>query len=136
MLKSALVAMTILGCNCEQNTCQYIRTADLQLASVADCQARMKSEIQRTNADYPLIVAVCESVWQPPAATVTTISDAPAQSEPAAPPVGRTIMVRARERYTAFVGTARDGLDGAADVISVPAGWIGRQIDRVENISW
>ena len=27
MIKSALVAMTILGCNCEQNTCEYIRTA-------------------------------------------------------------------------------------------------------------
>jgi pyroglutamyl-peptidase len=33
MIKSALVAMTILGCNCEQNTCEYIRTADVELSS-------------------------------------------------------------------------------------------------------
>jgi hypothetical protein len=31
MLKSVLVAMTILGCSCEQNTCEYIRTAQLPL---------------------------------------------------------------------------------------------------------
>ena len=68
MLKSAVVAMTILGCNCEQNTCEYVRTADLELASIADCQARMQREIERTDAEYPLIVAVCENRWEPPAA--------------------------------------------------------------------
>src|SRR6188474_1372617 len=103
MLKSALVAMTILGCNCEQNTCEYIRTADVPTIDMSDCQARMKTEIQRTNAEYPLIVAVCEPMPGPQAVAASndgvgaeTVGLAAAQEpEPAKP---RSIMVRARQR--------------------------------------
>ena len=62
MIKSALVAMTILGCNCEQNTCEYIRTAGVPSLSMTECQQRMKTEIEHTNAEYPLVVAVCENL--------------------------------------------------------------------------
>ncbi len=62
MIKSALVAMTILGCNCEQNTCEYVRTAGIPSTSIAECQSRMKAEIERTDAEYPLLVAVCENL--------------------------------------------------------------------------
>ena len=48
MIKSALVAMTILGCNCEQNTCEYIRTAGVPSVSMSECQSRMKAEIDNT----------------------------------------------------------------------------------------
>ena len=67
MIKSALVAMTILGCNCEQNTCEYVRTAGIPSTSIAECQSRMKAEIERTNAEYPLLVAVCENLPDQPA---------------------------------------------------------------------
>ena len=77
MLKSALVAMTILGCNCEQNTCEYIRTADVATIDMSDCQARMKTEIQRTNAEYPLIVAVCEPMPGPQAVAASNDTSAP-----------------------------------------------------------
>ena len=137
MLKSAVVAMTILGCNCEQNTCEYIRTADLELASVADCQAQMAREIRRTDAEYPLIVAVCENRWQPPSdGTITASAETanPAQSQPAAEPfAGPTRLDRLQARYSAIMMSARDG---ASDVISVPASWLDRQIARVESIDW
>jgi len=137
MLKSAVVAMTILGCNCEQNTCEYIRTADLGLASVADCQARMASEIRKTNAEYPLIVAVCENRWQPPSdATITTASAEPAnpaQSQPVEPAAAPTRLDRLHARYSAVMMSARDG---ASQLISVPASWLDRQIARVETIDW
>jgi hypothetical protein len=136
MLKSAVVAMTILGCNCEQNTCEYIRTADLQLASVADCQSRMASEIRKTDAQYPLIVAVCENRWQPAsdgtiAASAETAN--PAQSQPIAPPAEPTGFDRIHARYSAIMMSARDGV---SDVVSVPASWLDRQIARVESIDW
>ena len=139
MLKSAAVAMTILGCNCEQNTCEYIRTADLELTSVADCQARMRREIARTDASYPLIVAVCENRWEPPAPQTALTADATiprAEIQSAQQPVERTFMVRTRERYSAIMSTARDGLDGAADFVTVPAGWLRRQIATVESLEW
>src|ERR1051325_10524938 len=107
MLKSAMVAMTILGCNCERNTCEYIRTADLELASVADCQARMKHEIAKTDAEYPLIVAVCENRWDPAAAVAMVTADAPMPTtrvQPVGKPAERTILVRARDRYFALGG--------------------------------
>ena len=136
MLKSAVVAMTILGCNCEQNTCEYIRTADLQLASVADCQAHMASEIRKTNAEYPLVVAVCESRWQAPsdgAITARAETANPAQSQPVEPPVESTRLDRLRARYSTVMMSAREG---ASDLVSVPASWLDRQIARVESIDW
>jgi hypothetical protein len=149
MLKSAMVAMTILGCNCEQNTCECIRTAALELSTVADCQARMRHEIEKTNAEYPLIVAVCESRWQAP--TVGSVATAALSSRPAASPaesqawaesqpvdmpLGRRILVRARERTAVMMSTARDGLNGAAEFMAVPASWVERQISAVENLHW
>jgi len=136
MLKSAVVAMTILGCNCEQDTCEYIRTADLRLASVADCQAHMASEIRKTNAEYPLVVAVCENRWQPPSdGTITASAETgnPAQSQPVELPVEPTRLDRLRVRYSSVMMSARDG---ASDLVSVPASWLDRQIARVESIDW
>lgn len=68
MLKSAVVAMTILGCDCDQKTCEYVRTAELSLASIADRRANMRAQVARTNASYPLVVAICESMPQQPVA--------------------------------------------------------------------
>jgi hypothetical protein len=139
MLKSAVVAMTILGCNCEQNTCEYVRTADLELASIADCQARMRREIERTDASYPLIVAVCENRWEAPALETVAMSNptTPAtESQAVRQPTERSFMVRVRDRYSAVMSTARDGLDSAGDLVSVPAGWLRRQVAAVERIEW
>jgi len=136
MLKSAVVAMTILGCNCEQNTCEYIRTADLELASVADCQARMASEIRKTDAEYPLIVAVCENRWQRPSEdtiTASTETANPAQSQPVDPAAELSRFDRIHARYSSVMMSARDGV---SDVVSVPASWLDRQIARVESIDW
>jgi hypothetical protein len=138
MLKSALVAMTILGCNCEQNTCEYIRTADLDLANIADCRTRMRSEIEKTNADYPLVVAVCENHWDPTAAAAIVTSDAPAPTpkvQSTEAHVERSILIKARERYSAIMTTARDGLDGAADFVTVPAAWLQRQLSAID-LEW
>ena len=135
MFKSALVAMTILGCNCEQNTCEYIRTADVATIDMSDCQARMKTEIQRTNAEYPLIVAVCEPGPQAVAASNDSVAAETAwlAPEPARP---RSIMVRARQRYSAIMSSAGDGLGNVVEFVAIPASWLQRQISAVENLRW
>jgi len=141
MIKSALVAMTILGCNCEQNTCEYVRTAGIPSTSISECQSRMKAEIERTNAEYPLLVAVCENLPEQPAGVE--------QAAPAVPqtvaldegmttggPTRRSILVRTRERYSAIMSTARNGLGNAAEFVTMPVGWARRQISAVEELRW
>lgn len=135
MLKSALVAMTILGCNCEQNTCEYIRTADIAAADMSDCQARMKGEIARTDAEYPLVVAVCEKL---PDGSAIEASAAEPALEPVfdTRPAERTMMVRVRDSYSAVVDMAGDGLDSAVEFATIPADWVKRQIATVQELRW
>ena len=141
MIKSALVAMTILGCNCEQNTCEYIRTAGVPSLSMSECQQRMRTEIEHTNAEYPLVVAVCENLpeQQPaalasaPSATPQTVALSDVQS---AEQPRRSILVRTRERFSAITSTARDGLGNAAEFVTLPVGWVRRQISAVEELRW
>jgi hypothetical protein len=140
MIKSALVAMTILGCNCEQNTCEYVRTAGIPSTSIAECQSRMKAEIERTDAEYPLLVAVCENLPDQPAMqqAATAVSQTVALDEgmTTGGPTHRSILVRTRERYSAIMSTARDGLGNAAEFVTMPVGWVRRQISAVEELRW
>jgi hypothetical protein len=137
MIKSALVAMTILGCNCEQNTCEYVRTAGIPSTSISECQSRMKAEIERTNAEYPLLVAVCEDIPnQQPAATATAQAQAVNASATPAAPAHRSILVRTREGYSAVMTTARDGLGNVAEFATIPASWVRRQISAVQDLRW
>jgi hypothetical protein len=139
MIKSALVAMTILGCNCEQDTCEYIRTAGVPDTSISECQSRMRAEIERTNAEYPLVVAVCENLPEQPAALASTQTTAPqtvALSESQTPeePAHRSILVRTRERYSAIMSTTKDGLGNAVELVTIPASWLQRQISAVQEL--
>ena len=141
MIKSALVAMTILGCNCEQNTCEYIRTAGVPSVSMSECQSRMKAEIDSTNAEYPLVVAICENLPEEPAALASTETIAPqavALDDNSAPaePAQRSILMRTRDRYSAIVSSARDGLGNAADFMTIPASWLQQQIAAIQELRW
>ena len=54
----------------------------------------MRREIERTDAYYPLIVAVCENRWQPPALETSAVNDAVApvvESQPVGQPVERSV---------------------------------------------
>jgi hypothetical protein len=138
MLKTALVAMTILGCDCDQKTCEYVRTADLSLASVAECQARMRGEIERTGADYPLLVAICESLPHPLAMATASIEPATTSNpaEQVGQPTERKIAVWIRDGYSGVVDTTRHGIVMMLDTAAMPVGWIERQIVAVGGRSW
>jgi hypothetical protein len=140
MLKSAIVAMTILGCDCDQRTCEYVRTADLSLASLQDCRARMRSEIERTDANYPLLVAICENMPQQRAATVSASPEpgdiASAKTRESTAPAERSILVRTRERYSEIIDTTRDGFNSMVEFVTTPAGWLERQIAAISGGEW
>lgn len=61
-MKAALIVMTIMGCDDSATQCHYIDTVDRSWQTVALCDAQAETHINRhQNANYPVIVAVCES---------------------------------------------------------------------------
>ena len=60
MIKTALVAMTIVGCDCDAKLCEYIGETPAKWATVADCEAAMKSQmLHERNFNYPLVSGIC-----------------------------------------------------------------------------
>lgn len=59
-MKSAVVILTLLGCDCDGVSCEYIRTVSSGWESVESCQS--SKEFQSTAgraAPYPLLIARC-----------------------------------------------------------------------------
>lgn len=66
MIKAALVAMTVIGCDCDAKLCEFIAETPAQWATVAECEAAMQSQIVgRNNFNYPLISGICRTVPDP-----------------------------------------------------------------------
>lgn len=62
VIKTALVAMTIVGCDCDAKLCEYIGETPAKWATIADCEAAMKSQILRQrNFNYPLVSGICRT---------------------------------------------------------------------------
>lgn len=117
MIKSALVAMTIVGCDCDAKLCEYIGETPAQWTSVADCEAAMKSRILREgNHAYPLVTGICRTTVfaEPQLASAPTeiIAAEPAERTTVAGIVegGRSVLYRTANGYA----LARSGLSDAA----------------------
>lgn len=76
MIKTALVAMTIVGCDCDAKLCEYIGETPAKWSTVADCEAAMKNQMLRHRKafSYPVVSGICRTV-QPQ--TAITVSAAP-----------------------------------------------------------
>ncbi|UCI09395.1 hypothetical protein [Mesorhizobium sp. B1-1-8] len=62
MIKTALVAMTIVGCDCDAKLCEYIGETPAKWATIADCEAAMKSQmLHQRNFNYPLVSGICRT---------------------------------------------------------------------------
>ncbi|MGD9481420.1 hypothetical protein [Shinella sp. G-2] len=62
-MKAALIVMTIMGCDDSATQCHYIDTVDRSWQTVSLCDAQAETYINRhQDRNYPVIVAVCESV--------------------------------------------------------------------------
>jgi len=62
VIKTALVAMTIVGCDCDAKLCEYIGETPAKWATIADCEAAMKSQIlHERNFNYPLVSGICRT---------------------------------------------------------------------------
>lgn len=118
MIKSALVAMTIVGCDCDAKLCEYIGETPAQWTSVADCEVAMKSRVLREgNHDYPLVTGICRSSGfaEPQLASALPAPVLQPDIEPVAYSGviagSRSVLYRTANGYA----LVRDGLGHAAD---------------------
>lgn len=78
MIKTTMVAMTLLGCDCDAKVCEYISETPAQWANVAECEAAMSREVLNSrDLSYPLVSGLCRSIDAAPAA-VPTVEEKPA----------------------------------------------------------
>lgn len=81
-MQAALIVMTILGCDHDVSQCQYISTVKGTWPSVAQCDTASHAQLPKfSNANYPVVVAVCESS-EPTVAAVNPAPAVPLQQTP------------------------------------------------------
>ncbi|MGC4023901.1 MAG: hypothetical protein QM744_01225 [Mesorhizobium sp.] len=135
MIKTAIVAMTLLGCDCDAKVCEYIGDTTPQWDTVENCQSAIEHEVtSRRNLQYPLVTAECRSNGSDMARI-----EQPAQSQSAYVAPSRTFASRIADRtLIAFHQTAngyellRSGLqyagsgiaNGATAVFVATSGWM------------
>lgn len=148
-MKTALIVMTILGCDDSVSQCHYISTVPGTWETVAVCDAESQKQLPKfSNANYPVVVAMCENSdaqltdtpkaleQVPTANTDTAIAAPPATSiEPVTavtPPVeDRPTMPK---RALAFLSGALPDTAKLRDVVTAPVhsiqngySWVARR---------
>lgn len=75
MIKESMVAMALIGCDCDARMCEYIRTADQGWTTVAECEADIAKRVVRQQDNYPLVIAVCRDMTEKPVMASATPSE-------------------------------------------------------------
>ncbi|MBC7281327.1 hypothetical protein [Hoeflea sp.] len=61
-MQTALILMTILGCDDSATQCHYVDMLDERWATIQECDARSEEKLQLySNINYPVVVAVCQT---------------------------------------------------------------------------
>ncbi|MGN7293729.1 hypothetical protein [Rhizobium sp. SAFR-030] len=135
-MRTALVMMTILGCDDGTTDCQYIATINQRWPTIELCNAVSEKELGAfTNVSYPTVIAVCQdpAVAEAPNAKAQTPADDTAVSTMAAVPTPaeeraeeQSLARRALERTKAVLPT----IDGMRNLVE-------KQVNLVEDgYSW
>ena len=78
MIKTALVAMTIVGCDCDAKLCEYIGETPAKWSTIAECEAAMKSQIlHQRNFNYPLVSGICRAKGSASSSHLAAIASRP-----------------------------------------------------------
>lgn len=135
-MKTALIAMTILGCDDAVNECKYVATATEHWVSVELCDAASERILEGySNAGYPTVVAVCQQPKEEPSTETASTPPAPAPTEQAAalPPEEehKGLTARAVDRIReALPGTKgiRMVFETPLHVVSDSYAWVAKKI--------
>ncbi len=80
-MRTALVLMTILGCDDSATDCQHVATLQQRWTSIELCDAESEKQLGNfANASYPVVVAVCQT----PETQAATQNDGTVSSQAAA----------------------------------------------------
>lgn len=125
-MKAALIVMTILGCDHDVNQCQYISTVDGTWPSIAQCDTDSQKQLPRfSNANYPVVVAVCESSGPGPAANdLQPEVAAPLPRPEATPPQAAEAQPGLPKRALAFLSGAVPDREKLKNLVSKPVHYI------------
>ncbi|SIQ76210.1 hypothetical protein SAMN05880590_10753 [Rhizobium sp. RU35A] len=89
-MRTALVMMTILGCDDSGNDCQYIATLQQRWPTIELCNAVSEKELASfANVSYPVVIAVCQDptlAARPPAGKAPVPTARPEQPQQALTP--------------------------------------------------
>lgn len=135
MIKTAIVAMTIVGCDCDAKLCEYISESPAQWTSVADCEAAIGPKVIRSpGVDYPLVTGICREVSKPSQTAPTTpVVEQAAIDNPSATTDGRgSIFDAVRSGGGALLRKTTDGYG----VAKAGVGWAAERIVPDVLASW
>lgn len=135
-MRTALVLMTILGCDDTATDCQHIATLQQRWTSIELCDAESENKLgQFVNANYPVIVAVCQTPEEPK----TDIAKAdPQTTDSAVPPAlapqeEQTLTQKAITRVRRILPST----EGVKEVLGKPVrmvedsySWIARRLSK------
>jgi hypothetical protein len=135
-MRTALVMMTILGCDDGTTDCQYIATINQRWPTIELCNAVSEKELGAfTNVSYPTVIAVCQdpAAAEAPKAEEKRAADTNAVNTMAALPTPaeeraeeQSLARRALERTKAVLPT----VDGMRNLVE-------KQVNLVEDgYSW
>jgi hypothetical protein len=63
MIKTALVALTVVGCDCDARLCEFISETPPQFETVEACEAAVTAQVMASSRfDYPLVSGICRAV--------------------------------------------------------------------------
>ncbi|MDP2118310.1 MAG: hypothetical protein Q8K28_00245 [Hoeflea sp.] len=65
-MQTALILMTILGCDDSATQCHYVEMLEQRWATIQECDASSEEKLELyANINYPVVVAVCQTPGDP-----------------------------------------------------------------------
>ena len=133
-MQTALILMTILGCNDSVTDCKYIATLDERWTSIELCDSVSEKQLGAfANANYPMVVAVCQTPEQlamspnakPPSAKPSVEAVPAPQTTAVETPAAveeehRTLAHRAMERVKSVLPSSQ----GMRSIITTPVHFV------------
>jgi len=114
-MKTALIMMTILGCDDSVSQCAYVETPPERFVSIELCNAASEEVLGRyTDIGYPTAVAVCQ--LPPPEITEALAAQSPANSAQTATPAVAPTEEQQKTLKDRAIEAVREVLPGKAEI--------------------
>ncbi|RKE84834.1 hypothetical protein [Rhizobium sp. AG855] len=135
-MKTALIMMTILGCDDSVSQCQFVETPPERFVSVELCDAASETVLERySNIAFPTAVAVCQ---EPPPEIADAIAESTEANAAAAASATPTLTEEHKTLTSRAIDSIREVLPGRAQfkmifetpihVVSDSYSWVAKKI--------